>query len=394
MTLNSPRFKACFNPFLEEDPEFDLPSEEALDFHRSMSEYLPTPLLSLPGLADELGVGQILVKDESHRFGLKAFKILGASYAMYRLVRKLWEEEGDFDLAAFHRGELPGRLDSLTFAAASDGNHGRAVAWMARRLRKKAVIFVPEGTVEARVSAIRAEGAEVVFHGRTYDDAVRSAAEEAGKRSWTVVSNTAYEGNTEVPGWMVDGYGTLFEEAEEQIREQVLSEPDIVFVQAGVGGLAAAAIRNSYAEEEGPRIVCVEPVEADGLLESASTEDGRIAPSKGCHDSIMAGLNCATPSLTAWPVVKAGADYFLAVDDVFAEEAMGRFYFPSTGDPRIVAGESGAAGLAGLFALCRKPELEEDRNGLELDEDSTILAVNTEGDTDPESFRRRIDKGS
>ncbi|HKW99658.1 MAG TPA: diaminopropionate ammonia-lyase [Bryobacteraceae bacterium] len=354
------------NRFFDGAVRFPQPDPGILRFHESLAGYQPTSLNSLDGLADQLGVGGIRVKDESQRFGLNAFKGLGASWAMHRFL------EAD-------------KCRPVTFATATDGNHGRAVAWAARLAGQRAVIFVPRQTVAARIDAIRGEGAKVVVVDGNYDDAVGAADTESRANGWQVLSDTAYRGYMEIPEWVIDGYSTMFREMEGE-------NPDMVIVQAGVGGLAAAAVRHFFRNGRGKRpvIVCVQPEQADGLIESASATDGEAHPTRGNQQTIMAGLACGMPSLAAWPVVKRGAQMFLSIADKFALDAMRRFYFPASGDPRITSGETGAAGLAGLIALCREPQFAEAKAQLGISKDSSILLINTEGDTDPENFRRLV----
>jgi diaminopropionate ammonia-lyase len=322
------------NRFREPGP-FLAPSNLAREFHRTLPGYAPTPLVDCQGLADSLGVRSLQVKDESHRFGLNAFKALGASYAMHRVAN-------------------PG----VIFSAATAGNHGRAVAWSARRLRCAAKIFVPAITVPARIAAIRGEGAEVVVVDGSYEDAVRRCDEESRKRGWQVISDTGYEGYMEIPKWVVEGYQTLFLEYEEQ-RDQLL---DVVLIQAGVGGLLCAATDHFRSRQASPLLVSVEPEVADGLFESISSPSGEPGVSKGAQNSIMAGLNCIEVSLTAWPSIRRGVDMFAAIEDRLTIEAMSLLR-----DVAIDSGESGAAGLAGLLAL------REQFQGLR------VLIVNTEG---------------
>jgi diaminopropionate ammonia-lyase len=342
--------RAAFNPFLERDARYPKPDPAVLRFHKSLPGYQPTPLHSLPGLARELGVGSLLVKDESPRFGLNAFKALGASWAVHRFLER-------------------DRRAGVTFASATDGNHGRAVAWSARLTGNRAVIYVPRHTVRARIDSIRGEGAEVMVVDGTYDDAVRRAADDSRINGWQVISDTAYPGYMEIPAWVIEGYSTIFAEIE--------ARPDIVIIQAGVGGLAAAAVQHFA----GARLVCVQPSEADGLLESVRSENGEPRPTQKTQSTIMAGLACGMPSLLAWPVLKRGVTLFLSVDDRFAAEAMRRLH------PRIISGETGAAGLAGLIALCREPEFAQSKEQLGLSSERSVLLINTEGDTDPENYR-------
>jgi diaminopropionate ammonia-lyase len=373
MPAESLRARLRANPFYEAVvPAGLVPSldEDVTAFHRAIPGYAPTPLVALPALATGLGLGEVWVKDESRRFGLDAFKALGASYAIPRFLRG-----------------RDGRR--WTFATATAGNHGRAVAWTARMLGHRAVIFVPGHTAPARLAALRGEGAEVVVVDGGYGDAVARAAEESARQGWQVISDTAYPGYVEIPGWIMTGYTTLFAEASAQLAAEGGSDPDVVLLQAGVGGLAWAGtcfcVRRSGAKR--PRLVAVEPIEADGLGESIASPAGEIAGTRGRLQTIMAGLNAATPSLAAWPLIRAGMDAFVAVDDGYAEEAMRRLHAAS---PRIVAGESGAAGLAGLLALCSEPALAEARRRLGLGRSARVLLINSEGATDPDSYRKIV----
>jgi diaminopropionate ammonia-lyase len=300
------------NPFREPGP-FPPPSNDAYAFHRTLAGYAPTPLVDCHSLARSLGLRSLHVKDESHRFGLNSFKALGASFAMQRLAATI-------------------------FSAATAGNHGRAVAWSARRLGCSAKIFVPSITLPARIENIQREGADVRIIDGSYEDAVRLCAAQSREHGWQVISDTGYEGYLEIPKWVVEGYRTLFLECE--------CTPDAVFVQAGVGGLLCAAVDHFRSREPAPTIVCVEPEVADGLFESISSPSGEPYISKGPQNSIMAGLNCSEVSLTAWPSIKRGVDIFLAIEDFRALDAMRLL-----SDAGIDSGESGAAGLAGLIAL-------------------------------------------
>jgi diaminopropionate ammonia-lyase len=370
----------AFNPFLR--PEEGAPrtsrtvppsSNAVLDYHRSLAGYAPTPLVTLPGLAARLGLGALLVKDESRRFGLKAFKGLGASWA----VRCLAD--------ARHRD---GTAPLTTVATATDGNHGRAVAWAAHMHGLAAVIFIPEHSAPARIAAIRGEGARVVLVDGSYDDAVARCAAESAAHGWQVVADTGYADYMEIPRLVAQGYETLFLEADAQIEERLLPPPDLVLVQAGVGALAAAAVEHHGRRRERPRLAVVEPDDADCLLESILSEDGQPRAARGRQRSIMAGLNCGRPSLAAWPTLRHGVDFFLSIEDRFAEEAMRLLWRPAAGDERVESGESGAAGLAGLIALLTDAAFRTARDRLRLSGATTALVINTEGATDPEEFQR------
>jgi len=333
----------------------------------------------------------VLVKDESVRFGVKAFKPLGASWAIRQALAARWAERFGEPLPenVFEEPGALARLGRMTFAAASDGNHGRAVAWTARQLGQEAVIFMPRGTAPARVAMIESEGATVVVTEGTYDDCVRWVDRDARERGWVVISDTAYPGYETIPTWIVQGYTTIFRELEDgPFADPETPAADVVLVQAGVGGLAAAAawhLANRYGPRR-PRLVCVEPVAAACFLESIEAGDGEPHPASGALDSIMAGLDCGVPSLVAWPMVRDTYDLFVAIEDRWAEEAM-----RAAAREGVVSGESGAAGLAALLALLRDPALGEARRTLALGPSSRVLVLNTEGDTDPEHYREVVD---
>lgn len=362
--------RARVNPFFEPgvSPPVDRTGVRA--FHRSLPGYAPTPLRSLPRLAARLGIGGLYVKDESQRFGLQAFKVLGASWALHRLRER--------------------RSDTFTVATATDGNHGRAVAWAAARLGLPAVIFIPSYSAASRVENIRREGARVELVPGNYDDAVAACAEASAANNWQVVADTGYVGYLEIPHWITEGYSTLFAEIEEQREAAGWPSPDVGLIQAGVGGLLHAAVDHFRSRNPQPKLVSVEPVEADALLSSIDSPDGQPTRSAGRQRSIMSGLNCGEVSLSAWPTNRHGVELFLTIEDRFAEAAMIRLANPGEGEPRIEAGESGAAGLAGLLALREAGELAEAARFLDLGSHTHVLAINTEGATDPEGYRRVV----
>lgn len=356
-----------------------------LALHRSLPGYSPTPLRSLTGLAAELGLGEVFVKDESPRFGIDAFKGLGASFAVYSVLAARWREQRgeDLDVALFRTAEVRDTLGAMTFTAATDGNHGRAVAWTARMLGQEAVIFMPDDTAAARIAAIEAEGAGVRLVAGTFDDCVTACAEAAAAQDWQVIADTAYPGYMTIPGAIMTGYSTIFTE----LADQLPDAPDVVFLPAGVGGLAAAGVA-SYVQTLGverPRFVCVEPDESACFLESVAAGTGRPIATSGNQQSLMAGLNCGLPSLLAWPILRDAVDVFLAIEDHWAEDAMRRYHRHG-----VVAGESGAAALAGLLALLGHGDLAGAREALGLGSRSRVLVINTEGATDPESYRRIV----
>jgi diaminopropionate ammonia-lyase len=364
------------NPYNRVHIDSPPPTRAPLALHRLLPGYTPTPLIAAPRLASTLGIGKVWVKDESSRLGLPAFKILGASWAVAcALADRLGEDQLRYD--SF--GELVGRaaaLRPLTLAAATEGNHGRAVARMAALLGFAARIFVPAGTAAARIEAIAGEGAAVTIVEGTYDDAVARAAAEAGPRC-LVISDTAWPGYEDIPRHVIAGYSTIFYEIDDELQRRGEGGPDVALVQIGVGALAAAVVRHYRRVDQGqmtnderprtkdqrpgkivglqslvlrPTIVGVEPARAACVL--ASMRAGRIVSIPGPHDSIMAGLNCGTPSLVAWPVVSSGIDLFVAIEDKRAIEAI-----RALAADGLVAGETGSAGAGGLIEICAGPHL-------------------------------------
>jgi len=366
--------------------------DAARRFHASFPEYRPTPLCRLAHLAAFLGVKGIYVKDESWRFGLGAFKVLGGSYAIARhLGRQLGIEP---DALAFQRlaAAMAGRRRPVTFATATDGNHGRGVAWTARRLGCRAVVYLPAGAARQRVENIRAEGAEAVVTDLNYDDAVRLAAENARRHGWTVVQDTAWEGYEDIPAWIMQGYGTMAAEALEQLASYDAPPPTHVFVQAGVGSLAGAVqgyLARLYGDRR-PKLIVVEADRADCLYRSALAADGRPRTVGGDLATIMAGLACGEPNPLGWDILRHHSEIFVSCPDWVAAAGMRILGAPLGDDPRIISGESGAVPAGLLAAVMRQPGLADLRRALGLGSDSRILLFSTEGDTDPDNYRRIV----
>lgn len=384
-----------FNPYYKKNPDWSdkkfLNDNDMMDFHRSLKGYTPTPLYSLKNLSEDLGIGELWVKDESHRFGINAFKALGASYAIYRFLQRRWEEKFNTKLLPkeFLQPDTIDKMGKFTFCGATDGNHGRAVAWTAKMLNQRSVIYMPANTAKSRIDNIKSENGEVILIDGTFDDCVEQCKIDAEKNNWQAISDTAYEGYYDIPSWILLGYTTIFREIEKEFLDTSF---DFVFLQAGVGGLAAAGTSffvRKY-QEKRPKLICVEPISSDCFLESIKNGNGNPIPTKGVQDSIMAGLNCGIPSPLAWPIIKDGMDTFISISDNYAEEAMLALYNPKGDDHRVISGESGSSGLAGLLALLKNKTLSECKEKLYINENSKILVINTEGDTDPEGFRKVV----
>jgi diaminopropionate ammonia-lyase len=353
-------------------------------FHKRLPGYAPTPLVEAPQLARQLGVGNMWIKDETRRFEMPSFKILGTSWAVYqelmsRLGKVIESWETFDDLATIFAPLRP-----LTLVAATDGNHGRAVAHMAALLGFDSHIFVPRGMVESRIRAIMNEGAKVTIVNGTYDEAVRQSALEQDD-THILISDTSWPGYEEIPTWVIEGYATIFQEVDEQLVRQYQPGPDLVLVQIGVGALAAAVVQH-YRDVDGfssPKIVGVEPTTAACMLESMKAN--RIVSLTTPPRTIMAGLNCDTPSLLAWPIVSQGVDLFITIEDEWACQGMRKF--ASLG---LVSGETGAAGLGGVLALLHDPSLGAARASLGIDNSTRILVICTEGATDPVAYEQIV----
>lgn len=342
-----------------------------------------TPLHALPALAAELGLAALHIKDEGFRLGLGSFKALGGAYAVFRLVL---EEASSrlgrpVDVADLDRLDVRAVAAAMTFACATDGNHGRSVAQGAQLVCARAAIFVHAGVSEQRIAAIARYGAEMIRVDGNYDDSVRQAARVSAEKGWTVVSDTSWPGYERIPGLVMQGYTAIVREALRQLGEP----PTHVFVQAGVGGIAAAVAGHLaiVLGDARPTFIVVEPVRAACVF--AAAQAGR--PVKVAHGqpTVMAMLECYEASPVAWRVLARAADAFMTVEEDDAIAVMRRLVRPSAGDPVIVAGESGGVGLAGLIRAAA-----DNRADLGLDRKSRVLMINTEGATDPHRYAELV----
>jgi len=364
-------------------------ARQVLRFHRTIPGYQPTRLIRLRSLARRWGIGEILVKDESTRFGLNAFKVLGGSYAVARLLcSRLGIELVPLDFNALVSDDIRHRTGQMTLVTATDGNHGRGVAWVAEQLGMKAVVYMPKGSAPSRVAHICAHGATVHVTDLNYDDTVRLAGRMARENGWHVIQDTASEGDGDVPRWIMQGYTTMSTEAIDQMAGDRL-HPTHVFLQAGVGSFAGAMVAHlvNALKDRLPRFIIVEPTKAACLLASAAAGDGRAHAVAGDLDTIMAGLACGEPSPIAWEILREFSSAYISCDDYVAANGMRILANPLARDDRIEAGESGPAGIGLLDLIANHADFHALRQSLQLGSDSTVLLFNTEGATDPDNYR-------
>lgn len=374
-------------------------SRKVRQLHSAIPGYHMSPLKSLPNLARRIGVGGIWVKDESERLSLNSFKVLGGAYAIYK---KLLERGGfsEEELSLKNLLQLDGnhrkKLGHPVFATATDGNHGTGVAWAAHKMGFPAVIYVHSLTTKDRIRGIQRQGGKVVVVEGNYDDAVRQVSLDAKKNGWEIISDTSWQGYEDVPKWIMQGYSTIFVEAQEQFSGQGLIRPTHLLVQAGVGSLAAAAIGfySVLFEDNVPLSMVVEPTKAACLYESMRIGDGKPHGVTGELDTIMAGLACGDPNPMAWETLYNCADFFAKCPDYVAAKGMRVYSTPLTDDPFIVSGESGAVTLGALMYTMEYEGARELRDAMGLNEESQIMLINSEGNTSPDEFRSVVWEGS
>ncbi|MDO5696053.1 MAG: diaminopropionate ammonia-lyase [Eubacteriales bacterium] len=372
-------------------------TNKAKSFHRSFPQYTVTPLAELKNMAEYLGLKDVFVKDESYRFGLNAFKVLGGSFAMAKFIAKeTGKDVSELDYDTLTSDKLKEEFGEATFFTATDGNHGRGVAWAANKLRQKAVVFMPKGSTITRLENIKKENAIATIEEGNYDDCVRMAAEQADKTPHgVVVQDTAWEGYEEIPQWIMQGYGTMALEASEQLKEAGCDRPTHVFVQAGVGSLAGAAVgyfANLYPNNP-PKFIVVEADVAACLYEGAKAGTGERKIVGGSMQTIQAGLACGEPNTLSWDILKNHVDVFVSAPDWTSERGMRMLAAPFKGDAQVISGESGAVPFGILASIMLDDNMKELRDELELGKDSVVLLFSTEGDTDPERFKEIVWEG-
>lgn len=373
-------------------------TEPARHLHTSLDNYVPTPLIELSSFAKQCNVRSILVKDESKRFGLNAFKGLGGLYALFRTVcRELGVDYKTATLKTLQAPKYQQRLHQMEFVTATDGNHGKGISWAAGLLGCRSHVFMPQGSAEVRAQAIRDVGnAEVIITDLTYDDAVRYAAKEAEVHDWFLVQDTSWKGYEATPTWIIQGYTTMLYEALDQMKPLGYPQPTHIFLQAGVGAMAGGvlgALKCTYGENL-PCVSIVEPDHVACIFESARYEDSIPHPAAGDNDTIMVGLNCGEPCQITWPILRDFADFYFVCPDSVAARGMRVLAAPQGKDSPIVSGESGGvtAGLVSL--LLHNAKYADLRQRLKLDQNAVILLINTEGNTDPAGYFNIVYNGT
>lgn len=361
----------------------------ARSFHKSFPQYEPTPLHDLKNLSKDLGIGGVYIKDESYRFGLNAFKVLGGSYAIGRYIgQKLDLAPDQLDFTYLKTQEVKDKLGDVVFVTATDGNHGKGVAWAARELGQKSVVTLPKGSAQARLESIQKEGADAWITDVNYDDTVRLAKEYAKENKGIIIQDSVRPGYEEIPTWIMQGYTTIAGEVDEALDKPLTH----IFLQAGVGAFAAA-ITAYFAGKFGenrPKIIIVEPDEAACFYLSMEEGGQEAKIVGGLMPTIMAGLACGEPCDLSWEILKKYGDFFISASDEFAAEGMRALAKPVEGDPQVVSGESGAVGLGLVKILMGDPEFKDIKEKLGLDENSSVLIISTEGDTDPENYKKIV----
>lgn len=367
---------------------------KARAFHQSFPQYSKTPLAKLDRMAEYLGLGGLFVKDESYRFGLNAFKVLGGSFAMANYIAKQTHRDvSELPYAVLTSKELRKEFGQATFFTATDGNHGRGVAWAANRLGQKSVVLMPKGSTQTRLENILKEGADATITDVNYDECVRRANAMAEQTpNGVMVQDTAWDGYEEIPSWIMQGYGTMASEADEQLGEYGCDRPTHIFIQAGVGSLAGAVqgyFANRYPDNP-PVVVVMEADSAACLYNGAKAADGHIRIVDGDMPTIMAGLACGEPNTISWDILKNHVSVFTSCPDWVSARGMRMLAAPVKGDPQVTSGESGAVGMGLLSAIMEQEEYRELRDFLKLDENAKVLLFSTEGDTDPQRYKEIV----
>ncbi len=365
-------------------------AEKVRNFHSTFEAYTPTPLARLNNLATHFGLREVLVKDESYRFGLNAFKVLGGSYAVGEyLARKLGKSITEVSCDSLKSQEVRAAVGDITFASTTDGNHGRGLAWAAQQFNHKAIIYMPKGSDPVRLENIKSHGAQCTISELNYDDCVRMAWDTAQKNDWVTVQDTAWDGYTEIPNLIMQGYTTLALEALEQMQAIDVNRPTHVLLQAGVGCFAGAMLGffMSVFGKDAPTFILVEPEAANCFYASACANDGKPHAVYGDLATLMAGLACGEPNPTSWEILRDYPLAYASCTDDIAAKGMRILGAPIKGDQQVVSGESGAATIGFLNWIMQEEEGCEAREKIGLNENSKVLCISTEGDTSPQTYR-------
>ena len=371
------------NPYRFSGQSIKENSDTAYNFHKTLPGYLPTPLLNLRHFAQEIGIGDCYIKDESQRLGLNAFKVLGASYAMAEEIKK-YVPEGQSNLSFESIKSHKTSIKDLTFVTATDGNHGRAVAWCAEQYGCRAVVFMPKGSSEIRLKSILEHKAKAEITELNYDETVKYAESEAIKNNWVLLQDSSWPGYTEVPRNIMVGYKTMVQE----FFEQTSDWPTHVIAQAGVGSFAASIFSSFISStKQQPKFILLEPSGAACFFNSVKVGDKKphLTPDL---NTMMAGLSCGMPSILAWDIIVPIADIFAICEDNIAIKGMQILSQPTEGDPSIISGESGAVPIGFLHEVATNPLYSDLKDQLQLDVSSKVLFFSTEGDTDPELYKK------
>ena len=371
------------NPYRFSGQSIKENSDTAYNFHKTLPGYLPTPLLNLRHFAQKIGIGDCYIKDESQRLGLNAFKVLGASYAMAEEIKK-YIPEGQSNLSFESIKSHKTSIKDLTFVTATDGNHGRAVAWCAEQYGCRAVVFMPKGSSEIRLKSILEHKAKAEITELNYDETVKYAESEAIKNNWVLLQDSSWPGYTEVPRNIMAGYKTMVQE----FFEQTSDWPTHVIAQAGVGSFAASIFSSFISStKQQPKFILLEPSGAACFFNSVKVGDKKphLTPDL---NTMMAGLSCGMPSILAWDIIVPITDIFVICEDNIAIKGMQILSQPTEGDPSIISGESGAVPIGFLHEVATNPLYSDLRDQLQLDVSSKVLFFSTEGDTDPELYKK------
>lgn len=364
--------------------------DEAINYHKNFSEYSETSLHILKNYSKKVGIKNVFIKDESTRFGLNAFKVLGASFAIGKYIDKMINKDmSEITFEYLKSGQWKKELKDITLVSTTDGNHGRGVAWTAKQLEVPCRIYMPKGSTENRLKNITDLGAYGEITEYNYDETVRLVNELAKKNGWTIIQDTAWEGYEDIPKWIMKGYSTLAKEVIKELKENI---PTHIFLQAGVGafaGVMASVFTEEYIKNP-PKIILVEPSNAACFFKSSL--NNKCTAVGGDLNTIMCGLACGEPNPLGYEILSRYCDVFLSVSDEMTKRGMKMLNKPLKDDPKIISGESGAVGMGVLDEIMTNPEYDKLKTYLELNEKSNVLIISTEGNTDPDVYKSIIEE--